>query len=155
MRLRSNRLANLPGDRETEPRLADGGARSSWLALWPETTTASRIARPCGLAGMRALLQSRHARVEPVAAFALASTPRCGCASSREALAAFARAGTTARPRSLPSGGGNHAGVCARLARLVGPFHVGSVRTNPVWECRRRCRTIGPASTGAHAAPHG
>ena len=110
-----------------------------------------------------ALLQRRHARGGAFRCLRLGHGPpiAAAAASCRQALAALrappghdraAAHGCHAVAESMPA-------LAHELARLVGPFHVGSPsRVKPlralVGECRRRCRIIGPASTRAQTAPH-
>ena len=131
-----DRLADLPGDGEAEPRLLPCGC-AAVLAVgvpWPRARTpAVPIARPCGPAETPPRLFSVVTPgAAPFAAFARAlaighpSLP--AAVSRREALAAL---GTP--PGHDPAAAGRgHAlaetmpALAHELARLIGPFHVGS-----------------------------
>ena len=120
-----DRLADLPGDREAEPRLLPCGCLAIRLAIalpWPRARRPARpSAHPCGPAKtLPALSVSSSSLVAPFAAVARALaighpiaagrhlTPRGACGPSH-----------AGEPRSCghrwwPCACGNHAGACAR-----------------------------------------
>ena len=155
-------LADLPGDREAEPRLP--GRRGTILTAArfgfedEDGRCASRaLADP---QVFRTLLQRRHARGGARSCLRLGHAPpiAAAAASCRQALA------TLRAPPGHHSAatGGRHAlaetmpALAHELARLVGPFHVGSpLVPSPVsGDVAAGAVQIGPASTRAQAAPH-
>jgi len=159
-----DRLADLLGNREPVPRLVHRQRSiriDTRLGLENErrSCASGAFANP---QVFRALLQGRDARGGASRCLRLghASPIAAAAASCRQALATLG----AAPGDDGPAAGGRHTvaesmpALAHELARLVGPFHVGSpfgvkALRALMGECRRRCRIIGSASTRAQPRP--
>src|SRR5436853_4846456 len=157
-----DRLADLPGDREAEPRRARRRGTILTAARFGfEDEDGGCASRPFADPQVfRALFQRRHWRGGARSCLRLGHAPpiAAAAASLRQALATLrappghppaARGGRQALAETMPA-------LAHELARLVGPFHVESpLVPSPGWgNVAAGAAQIGPAGTRAQTAPH-